>query len=75
MYMTGIFVFLSINFTCCGITKFITPYTLNVGDLRLVGGSISGRLEIFHRNTWGTICDDDFDSYDAKVACRQLNLA
>lgn len=38
------------------------------GDLRL----ISGRLEIFYNETWGTVCDDNFDDVDAQVACRDL---
>ncbi len=31
-----------------------------------------GRLEIFYNNTWGTVCDDGFTSYEAAVACKQL---
>ena len=42
-------------------------------NIRLVGGSANaGRLEIRYNNVWGTICDDEFDSRDAKVACRML---
>eukprot|EP00117_Sycon_ciliatum_P045013 scpid101982/ scgid32398/ Deleted in malignant brain tumors 1 protein; Glycoprotein 340; Hensin; Salivary agglutinin; Surfactant pulmonary-associated D-binding protein len=46
------------------------------GDLRLVdGGShFRGRLEIFGRGSWGTVCDDNWDHADEKVACRQLGL-
>ena len=44
------------------------------GDLRLVGGSseLEGRLEICNNNQWGTICDDQFNTNSANVACRQL---
>ena len=41
-------------------------------QIRLVGGSSSneGRVEILLGGVWGTICDDDFDDYDATVICR-----
>ena len=48
---------------------------LDDGDLRLRGGPShnEGRLEIFHDNEWGTVCDDFFGRIDAKVACKQMN--
>ena len=44
------------------------------GDLRLMGGSTEseGRVEICYNNHWGTVCNDEWDDTDAKVACKQL---
>ncbi|XP_072167287.1 scavenger receptor cysteine-rich domain-containing group B protein-like [Diadema setosum] len=46
------------------------------GDLRLAGSSWSGRgrVEIYHNNEWGTVCDDGWGQDEAEVVCRQLGF-
>ena len=46
------------------------------GTLRLVGGAhpAEGRIEICINNAWGTVCDEQFTTEEALVACRQLGL-
>lgn len=50
------------------------------GALRLSGSytntssSISGRLEVYYNDRWGTVCDDSFGQIDADVACQQLGF-
>ena len=46
-------------------------------DIRLVDGASDreGRVELCKDGLWGTMCDDNWDIYDAIVICRQLGFS
>ncbi|XP_053711943.1 neurotrypsin [Synchiropus splendidus] len=47
---------------------------LTDGTVRLSGGAGSheGRLEVFYKGQWGTVCDDGWTDSNTQVVCRQL---
>ena len=45
--------------------RLVSPYS---------GVDFLGRVEVFHDNQWGTICDDSFSITDGNVVCLMLNF-
>jgi len=56
------------------IWKLMEGKNEGVSDIRLVNGSneFEGRVEVFHRGTWGSVCGYYFRNKEAQVVCRSL---
>ena len=61
----------------CGHHNDVAVKCEGVGQsVRLVDGPdlFSGRVEVLHDRQWGTVCDDGWSTYDARVVCWALGL-
>ena len=85
--LAGNFIILSSNNSSVGAPVYVIHsmcYSLYIytasqqfcyrGKVRLVGGSNEreGRVEICIGGVWGTVCDRNWNTNDARVVCRQL---
>ncbi|XP_072564553.1 antigen WC1.1-like isoform X3 [Paramormyrops kingsleyae] len=59
----------------CRPSDQVSMVCSNHRSLRLVGGGsdCAGRLEVFHRGSWGTVCHESWGLPEAQVVCRQLH--
>ena len=65
--------------SCCGHHRDVGLYcqpACTEGQIRFMDGptEMEGRVEICHLGRWGTVCDDFWQTKDARVACKMAGF-
>lgn len=62
--------------TLISIRKISKHFNKYADTVRLVGGATEyeGRLEVYHNETWGTVCEGELNANISTVVCRTLGL-
>nr|XP_054773054.1 deleted in malignant brain tumors 1 protein-like [Lytechinus pictus] len=59
----------------CDIQESVTVNCKGKANVRLQdGNSTEGRVELFHKGSWGTVCVHNFGMSEANVVCRMLGF-
>ena len=58
------------------MTEFLAQADCANGDVRLVNGTTlyEGRVEICYDGVWGSVCDRNWDYWDAAIVCLQMGF-